>query len=206
MGVRVNKVCMVVLAAGKSSRLGRPKQLLSYGGMSLLQHAVQVALEAAIGPVLVVTGANTEKIEKELEGMNVDLAYNPHWEEGMGTSIRHGVEAVLSGYPNTDGIMFMVCDQPYINASLLRHLLETQVETGRKIVTSEYEGIRGTPALYHASLFEELKGLSGDKGARPVLARHETDIATVPFASGETDIDTEADYENLLQALNKTKT
>jgi molybdenum cofactor cytidylyltransferase len=202
----IHKPCIVVLAAGKSSRLGRPKQLLSFDGGSLVQHAVSVALAAGIGPVMVVTGANREMVDADLRGLDVETSFNPDWEEGMGASIRHGVQAALDHHRETDGIIFMVCDQPYITADLLQHLLETQHETGRRIVASEYGGVRGTPALYHASLFEELKTLSGDKGARPVIARHESDIATVPFGSGATDIDTEADYENFLQALNKTKT
>jgi molybdenum cofactor cytidylyltransferase len=202
----VQKPCIVVLAAGKSSRLGRPKQLLSFDGSSLVQHAVSVALAAGVGPVLVVTGANRDLVEAELRDLDVQTSFNPDWEEGMGASIRHGVEAALDVRQDADGLIFMVCDQPYITADLLQHLLETQHETGRKIVASEYGGVRGTPALYHASLFEELKTLSGDKGARPVLARHESDIATVPFGSGATDIDTETDYEHVLQALNKTKT
>lgn len=203
---RVNSICIVVLAAGKSARLGRPKQLLSFGGETLVQHAVRVALEAAIGPVVVVTGANSDLIDRELSGIAVHSVFNPTWEEGMGASIRAGAEEALRLYPTTEGLLLMVCDQPFINAAHLQHLWETQAETRKKIVLSEYAGIRGTPALYHQDIFEELKALSGDKGARPILARHESDMATVPFASGETDIDTEADYENLLKSLNKAKT
>jgi molybdenum cofactor cytidylyltransferase len=206
MGPLIGRICIVVLAAGRSARLGRPKQLLSFEGGSLVQHAVSVALSSGLGPVLVVTGANQEAVESELRGQGIHTSYNPDWEEGMGASIRHGVDAALELDRDTDGLIFMVCDQPYITASLLQHLLETQHETGRKIVASEYGGIRGTPALYHASLFEELKALTGDKGARSVLARHEGDIATIPFGSGAMDIDTEADYENLTMALNKKKT
>jgi molybdenum cofactor cytidylyltransferase len=206
MGPSIERLCIVVLAAGRSARLGRPKQLLSFVGGSLVQHAVSVALSSGLGPVLVVTGSNREAVESELRGLGVHTCYNPDWEEGMGASIRQGVEAAQELDQDTDGLIFMVCDQPYITASLLQHLLETQHETGQKIVASAYGGIRGTPVLYHRSLFEELKALSGDKGARPVLDRHEGDIATVPFGSGSMDIDTEGDYEKLLMALNKKKT
>src|SRR5512135_784209 len=106
----IQKTCIVILAAGKSARLGRPKQLLSYDGGSLVQHAVSVALASGLGPVLVVTGANREAVESELRGRDVQVSYNPDWEEGMGASIRHGVEAALERYRDTDGLIFMVCD------------------------------------------------------------------------------------------------
>ena len=199
MSDRIHHICIVLLAAGRSSRLGRPKQLLQYDGESLVSHAARVALEAGIGPVLVVTGANSQQVEMALKDSGVELVFNPQWEEGMGASIRVGVSTALDRYPKTDGLLLMVCDQPFIHARHLRQLWETQVETQKEIVTSEYAGIRGTPALYHAKLFEELKALSGDKGARPILERHQKGIAAVPFASGLTDIDTEADYENLLR-------
>ena len=199
MSDRINHICIILLAAGQSSRLGRPKQLLQYGGESLVYHAARVAVEAGMGPVMVVTGSNSQSVEMALKECDVHLAFNPQWEEGMGASIRFGTTEALERFPGTDGLLLMVCDQPFIHAGHLQHLWETQVETRKPIVTSEYAGIRGTPALYHASLFEELRALGGDKGARPLLERHAMDIAVVPFALGLTDIDTEADYENLLR-------
>lgn len=197
----IQNACVVVLAAGSSSRLGSPKQLLAVGGQNLIQHAVSVALSSRIGPVLVVTGANRKAVEAALEDMDVQLAYNPDWQEGMGASIRWGTLAALGLHPEAEGLLFMVCDQPFIYAELLRALLDRQRETGKPIVTSSYEGIRGTPALYHASLFDELKSLKGDTGARPLLQRYGEDIATVPFEKGRTDIDTHADYEQYLLTL-----
>ena len=201
MAEGIHNACVVVLAAGSSSRLGSPKQLLAVGGQNLVQHAVSVALSSRIGPVLVVTGANRKAVEETLEDMDVQLAYNPDWQEGMGASIRWGTQVALGLYPETEGLLFMVCDQPFIHAEVLRALLEWQRETGKPIVTSSYEGVRGTPALYHASLFDELKSLQGDTGARPLLQRYATAIESVPFEQGRTDIDTRADYERYLQTL-----
>jgi molybdenum cofactor cytidylyltransferase len=197
----IQNACVIVLAAGSSSRLGTPKQLLAVGGQNLVQHAVSVALSSRIGPVLVVTGANRKAVEANLEDMDVQLAYNPDWQEGMGASIRWGTQVALGLYPETDGLLFMVCDQPHIQPQVLRALLERQRESGKPIVTSSYEGVRGTPALYHASLFAELKTMQGDSGARPLLQKHGDDIVTVPFEQGRTDIDTHADYERYLQTL-----
>jgi molybdenum cofactor cytidylyltransferase len=201
MSQRIHKPCIVVLAAGQSARMGSPKQLLAYGDESLLRHAVRVALDSAIGSVMVVTGAYQAAVEKDLQGLPVVPVFNPQWEEGMGASIRIATEAAMEHLPETDGLLFMVCDQPYVHASHLQHLWETQAETLMPIVTSQYEGIRGTPALYHASLFEELLALEGDHGARPVLKAHADEVAAVPLSEGGVDIDTAFDYTQFLNAV-----
>jgi molybdenum cofactor cytidylyltransferase len=200
MNPRIHHPCIVVLAAGSSSRLGKPKQLLAYGDESMLQHAAGVAISSGIGPVLVVTGAHQSSVEKDLHGLPVKIVYNPDWEEGMGASIRCGAEAAVARFPNTDGILFMVCDQPYVFASHLQHLLETQVETLAPIVASSYDGVRGTPALFHQTIFEELLALRGDQGARPILQRHANLVASVPFSEGGVDIDTASDYSQFLNS------
>lgn len=201
MSERIHKPCIVVLAAGVSARLGRPKQLLAHGPESLVQHAVRTALAAGIGPVLVVTGAYQSDVERELQGLPAIPVFNAAWEEGMGASIRSGTEAALGLFPETDGLLFMVCDQPFMHASQLQHLWETQVETLAPIVTSLYDGVRGTPALYHKDLFEELLALQGDQGARPILQMHADEIESVPFSEGGLDIDTEADYLQFLHSV-----
>jgi molybdenum cofactor cytidylyltransferase len=201
MKERIQKPCIVVLAAGCSARLGRPKQLLAYGQESLVQHAVRTALAAGIGPVVVVTGAGQLAVENEIKGLPATPVFNPDWEEGMGASIRCGTEAAMELYPETDGLLMMVCDQPYVHASHLQHLWETQVETIAPIVASLYDEIRGTPVIYHESLFEELLALKGDQGARPLLQRHTDQIETVPFSEGAMDIDTEADYTQFLSKV-----
>jgi molybdenum cofactor cytidylyltransferase len=197
----IQNACVIVLAAGSSSRLGSPKQLLAIGGQNLVQHAVSVAMSSRIGPVLVVTGAHRKVVEAALEDMDVQMAYNPDWQEGMGSSIRWGTRVALGLYPETEGLLFMVCDQPHIQAAVLRTLLDSQRESGSPIVTSSYDGVRGTPALFHASLFEELTTLQGDSGARPLLQKYAADITAVPFTLGRTDIDTPADYAQYLQTL-----
>jgi molybdenum cofactor cytidylyltransferase len=189
-----------VLAAGSSSRLGKPKQLLLYKEKSLLQHAVQVAADSIAGPVVVVTGAIAERIEKELMGFKIILAENNKWEEGMASSVCCGLNTLLHEAPLTDSAILMVCDQPYINTQLLNDLLATQQKTGQPIVTSQYENVFGTPALFHKSIFPELLALKGDAGARRIVEQHTHEMATVPFPGGIIDIDTEADYDELEKA------
>lgn len=195
----VEHCAIVVLAAGRSSRLGSPKQLLDYQGKSLLQHALDEALQTTMRPVIVVTGFNSEAVKKKVEGINVDVVENKGWEEGMASSLRCGLAAAQKMGAAIDGIIFMVCDQPYITKSLLNSLLQAQHETGLPIVASNYEDKLGTPALFHKSFFNELMELKGDTGAGKLIKLHEGLVATVAFPKGIIDIDTKKDYEDLLQ-------
>ncbi|MEP6951328.1 MAG: nucleotidyltransferase family protein [Ginsengibacter sp.] len=201
---KVEQCAIVVLAAGMSSRLGSPKQLLVYNGKSLLGHTVDVALQTNNRPVVVVTGANRSLIKKQMEGTEAEIAENEGWQEGIASSLRCGLAAVQKIKPGTDGIIFMVCDQPYVTKSLLNGLLQVQQETGLPIVASSYEDNLGTPALFHQSFFAELLELGGDTGARKLINQHKELVATVPFPEGIIDIDTRADYEVLLRHKNHT--
>jgi len=179
--------------------LGKPKQLLLYKGKRLLQHVTQVALGSIANPVVIVTGANAELVKKELTNTKGILAENKEWAEGMGSSVRCGLNTLLQADPSTDAVILMVCDQPYVNPKLLNDLLATQQETGEPIVTSQYVNISGPPALFHKIIFPELLALRGDAGARKIVERHANEIATVLFPKGNIDIDTAADYEALAQ-------
>ena len=199
----IEKCCIVILAAGKSKRLGSPKQLLSFKGRSLLQHAAEAALGTGLKPVIVITGSGAPLMEKELENFPVQLVYNENWEEGMASSIRCGVAAAQNLKPEADGILFMVCDQPFADTSVLNELIARQKETGMPITACVYDEITGTPAIYHKSIFPELSTLSGDIGARKIISKHSDELAVISFSSGKTDIDTNSDYETLLKTINK---
>lgn len=202
---RVNHCGIVVLAGGQSSRLGRPKQLLPYKQSTLISHAAEVALGAEMGPVVVVTGANAELIGKSLIGLPVSTIVNSGWEEGMASSLRVGLHALVESFPQTDGILFMVCDQPFVTKSLLLCLLQVQQDTGKAITACAYQGKLGTPALFHRFFFEKLMELKGDKGARLLIAAFPDEVAEVPFEEGAIDIDTKEDYEKLRNGLNEVK-
>jgi molybdenum cofactor cytidylyltransferase len=195
----VEQCAVVVLAAGMSSRFGTPKQLLAYHGKSLLWHTADVALQTGAWPVVVVVGANGVDVKKEIEGMRSEVVNNESWEEGIASSLRCGLTMVQKINPGADGIIFMVCDQPYVTISLLDCLLKAQHETGLPIVASSYQNNLGTPALFHKTFFGELMALKGDTGARNLIRQHEGLVTTVPFAKGGIDIDTRTDYEALLQ-------
>lgn len=194
----MNRCGIILLAAGSSSRMGNPKQLLLYKGKSLLVHAADTAIAACLTPVIVVLGANRQLIEKELvnkEGLKI--IFNSDWEEGMASSIRCGIKEALEIDPDLDGVIIMVCDQPYVDQQLLKKLLDTQHETGMPIVSSHYNSIPGVPALFYRSFFEVLLGLKGDTGAKKLLKECKTVVAIVDFPEGEIDIDTKGDYAGL---------
>ncbi|WP_306601288.1 nucleotidyltransferase family protein [Geothrix sp. 21YS21S-2] len=173
----------VILAAGASRRLGRPKQLERYQGESLLRRAVAAA--GACGPVVVVTGCRAEEIEGELRGLAVRVVHNPGWEEGMASSIREGVRALGEG---AEGALFLVCDQPAVDAVLVGRLL---ARWRGAPVACAYGGVRGIPAILPARAFPQLLALAGDTGARGLLQGD--DVVEVPFPEGAWDVDEPGD-------------
>ena len=194
----VNQCSIVILAAGGSSRLGTPKQLLHYDGKSLLRHAAYTALKTKINPIVIVVGASHLIMEKEVEETGVEIIYNQNWHDGIASSLRVGLKAVLAINPGTDGIIFMVCDQPYVTIPLLKDLLLKQHASKLPIVASDYGNDIGTPALFHKFFFTELIELKGDAGAKKLLKTHRELVATVLFPNGNIDIDTVDDYQSLL--------
>jgi CTP:molybdopterin cytidylyltransferase MocA len=172
-------VAAVVLAAGGSSRLGEPKQLVRLGGENLLERAVRVAREAGCSPVVVVLGASAELIRSRCSLGDARVLVNEGWEEGMASSIRLGV-GILSG---VEGCVVMACDQPMVMVEHLSRLI------GDEVRASRYAGRNGIPAFFPAAVFGELMGLRGDMGARDLLAG----AGFVELDGGELDVDTVGD-------------
>lgn len=188
---------VVILAAGSSSRLGEPKQLLRHDGRSLLQKSIDAAISSDADPVIVVLGANAEQISAEINKLNVRVIINSTWEEGMASSVRVGLNELLFNSPSAEAVILMVCDQPYISSELINELIHTQKQTGKAIVSCNYGEATGPPALFHRSVFNELMQLKGDVGARKIIRHHQDDVATVVFEKGKFDIDTRDDYTAL---------
>lgn len=184
----------VILAAGSSSRMGTPKQTLQFEGTSLLRRAALAALEAGCSPVVVVTGANVEGSRAELEGLPVREVWNRHWERGMGSSIREGLQAM--GEAEVDAAILMVCDQPHATADVISTLMTAYREVGRPVVASMYGGSFGVPALFSRTIFPDLAQLEGG-GAKQVIKKHALEAHFVPFPEGEKDVDTPEDLKRL---------
>lgn len=195
------KIGALVLAAGASRRMGRPKQLLLYRGRSLLRHAAETAAASRCRPVTVVLGAYAENLRRELSDpllpRAVQIVENTGWTEGLGSSIAVGVRALVAAEEGVEALVIMLCDQPLISAQFIDKLVETYERTGKPIVASEYKGTAGVPALFDVALFTELMALGGDRGAKQVIAKHLGDVTHVPFPEGAIDIDTPQEYERL---------
>lgn len=190
-------VGLILLAAGASSRLGRPKQLLIYHGQTLLQYSLQTALASRAHPVMVVLGANAGTLHRGIKDGNVQVVVNAHWQEGMATSIGCGIKNITEMAPAIEGIILMTCDQPYVTVTLLDELIAVHRKTGKQIVACGYDNTFGPPVFFHQTLFDELLRLKGDIGARSIIRQHPDRVAIIPFPEGAFDVDTAADYERI---------
>lgn len=192
------KCGLILLAAGASRRMGRPKQLLPVAGRPLLRHAAESAAAAPVAPVVVVLGARAAEIAPCLDGLPVQIVVNAQWDQGMGSSVRTGLRALTAGTPGLATVIIALADQPGCPADHFARLIETHRATGRSIVASSVAGVPGPPVLFTAVWFHLLLVLDGDTGARRLLRAQRAHVATVPLASG-TDLDTPADYERYLR-------
>jgi molybdenum cofactor cytidylyltransferase len=188
----------VILAAGSSSRMGSPKQVLQFRGESLLRRAALAALDAECSPVIVVTGAYAELSRRELEGLGVREALNPHWETGMASSICAGLEGLLEADPDAAAAVILLCDQPLVTAGVISDLVSAHRVTSRSVIASTYGGSFGVPALFSRPLFAELARLEGGAGAKQVIKRYASEAHFLPFQGGEVDVDTRDDFSRLI--------
>jgi molybdenum cofactor cytidylyltransferase len=188
---------LLILAAGQSSRLGRPKQMLAYMGESLVKRAVKNGLNSVCTPVIVVLGANFDLILAEIAAENLDVLNNTEWNEGIASSIRLGVRHAQKNKHITS-LIIMLCDQPFADVILLNNLVEQYSTVGKSIVACTYADTVGVPALFSSKYFPELSQLKGNEGARKLISTHSADVSALPFPLGDIDIDTDEDYNNLV--------
>lgn len=192
---------IIILAAGNSSRLGEPKQLLQYQGKSLIRHITEAAVEIVGANTVVVTGSNSKRIEAELKGLPCKLAFNADWPEGMSASIKTGIHALQWHNPQIMGSILAVSDQPFVSADIFNALILKFETTAKGIVASQYSDSPGTPAFFAAPYFPALLQLIGAEGAKKLFKRYSEDVSMYPFPQGSIDIDTQEDYKRLISAI-----
>ncbi len=194
-------VAVILLAAGGSTRLGSPKQLLIYEGKTLLRRAAEAARAVAPGPVVIVLGAGAERHREELSGLDVVVVENPAWEKGMGSSVRGGMEALLDFERrggSGEGVLLTLCDQPLVGAEALRKITAAAEGcAGEIIVAASYDGTVGVPVWFGRAYFEELRCLPEEEGAKRLLRRHAARVVAVALPEAAVDIDTREQYERL---------
>jgi CTP:molybdopterin cytidylyltransferase MocA len=170
----------LIIAAGASTRLGFPKQVVRLGNETLLDRSIRIATEAGCSPIVVVVGAFEDTIRGQCKLHGIALISNPDWEDGMGTSLSKGVRM----FGDIPGILVMTCDMPAVTPDHLRALARTRVLTA-----SSYAGRSGVPAYFPNNLFPELAKIRGDMGARSLLKG----ANQVELRGGELDVDTTED-------------
>lgn len=188
---------ILILAAGASIRLGQPKQLLHSRGKPLIRQMAEVAIQSGCHPIGIVLGAYTETIAPHLANLNIKIIHNEQWQTGMASSIRCGLEEMAAIVPELDAIVLMVCDQPFVTPNLIRHLINKHRTTNFPIVVSAYGEVLGVPALFHKTLFPELKTLQGDVGAKFIIRQYRSRVLSIPFVEGAIDLDIPQDLKIL---------
>lgn len=189
---------IIILAAGNSSRLGKPKQLVSYQGKTLLDIASMAAIESSCKPLVVVLGAYASEILEQHQHAGISYIINESWAEGMSSSISAGLTTLLAQDNTLQQLIIAVSDQPFISSKIFENLIKKQQHSGKSMVASSYAQTIGTPALFHRKYFDELLSLSGNEGAKHLLKQYPEDRETISFELGHIDIDTETDYNNLI--------
>jgi molybdenum cofactor cytidylyltransferase len=192
----LSRLCIILLAAGNSSRFGSPKLLSPIGhsgDSTLIGHAARAA-QATNAPLFIVTGAYAEQITAALEGVQVTLIHNSAWEEGMGTSIGTAFTHLLQDEINFDAAIVCPADMPLLGATQFQRLFDAHSQAPQRIIVSDLGEAQGPPCLFPRHYFAELAQLRGPQGARTLLKEHKEEITSIAMPEAAMDIDTPADY------------
>lgn len=195
---------VIILAAGNSSRLGQPKQLVEFKGKTLIQNTLDSVSGLAFASIMLVLGANAKEILNSTDCSEAEVVRNTDWKIGMSTSLNKGLELLEKKHPELNYVLIVLSDQPYISENLIHRLLGEQAKTKASITASKYGDVLGVPVIFEQSHFENLKALKGDQGARKLIANTDQKIAFVSFEQGIIDVDTPEDLERLNE-LNQKK-
>ncbi|OUL20169.1 4-diphosphocytidyl-2C-methyl-D-erythritol synthase [Nostoc sp. RF31YmG] len=191
-------IAIMILAAGASTRMGTPKQLLHYQGRSLVQYITEIAIASVCNPVIVVLGAYSEQIRPQINHLPVSIVENLDWAWGMSASINSGIQFLHNLSQNIEAVVIVLCDQPFLSPQIINQLVDAYYSTKKPIVACEYAGTLGVPALFSKIFFSELAELQGTSGAKKVIHNNLSQVFSIPFNQGNIDIDTPKDYQNLL--------
>jgi molybdenum cofactor cytidylyltransferase len=209
-----SQIAAVILAAGDSSRLGQPKQLIQFRGKTLVRRMVDAASEAGCRPILVVVGNGkqvphldafrspkeetrqlVDAITSELKKTGATIVANPNWKCGIGASIRTGIQHLIDTTPGVEATVLLTCDQPFVDRAVIDGLITLRHETRKPIVAASYAGTLGIPALFDRGRLPELLRLDDSAGAKSIILSNRDQVAEFPFPEGNIDIDTAEDWE-----------
>jgi molybdenum cofactor cytidylyltransferase len=202
----MRNLAVLVLAAGASSRMQTPKQLLKIGNKTLLEVVLEKALAISSSPIYCVLGANAATIQQETTTENVEYIFNENYQEGLSSSIVSGINYLEKNLPNLEGVFILLADQPAIEIAYLKNLLELFSKHKNKITASNYQKRNGVPAIFPKVFFNELKLLKGDFGAKDFLEENKNAIIVDSSDVCLIDLDTRSDYENYKNLVNTAAT
>lgn len=190
---------IILLAAGNSSRMGSPKQLLPYHGKTFLERIIDTALEVFDqNQIILVLGAHHHEISLSIKDKNIQIVINDDWKSGMSSSIKSGLKKLSGLFPEMEKCFITVCDQPYLTHTLFLKMFQLQETSSKRIVASAYTDTLGVPALFSKKYFDPLMNLTGEQGAKKIIQQNMNDVACFTFEKGNVDIDTPSDYDQLI--------
>jgi molybdenum cofactor cytidylyltransferase len=188
-----NSIGIIILAAGAARRMNAPKQLLKFQGRTLLRRAVETALESIYEPIIVVLGANFEKVRAEIEDLPVAIVFNADWQDGLSSSLKTGIENLLKLSPEAAAVVVALADQPFVTAKHLNLFAEKFLQSKNPLIAALYHETVGVPALFAREVLADFDALSGDKGAKPIIEKHRASLLTIDLPEAAFDIDTPFD-------------
>ena len=199
----MSKIAAVILAAGMSKRMGKPKHLLPLNGEPLIYYSITLALQQNLHPIVVIAGQHKKEIEKVIQCDNVTYLYNPDYQSGMASSLKLGIEAVSY---EADAAMIFLGDQPFVPIQVVQALIkeyELNKDQGVCIVRPRYAGELGHPILFDGRLFEHFNKIDGDEGGRSIIRNHKEQLKIIDFSESlwGMDVDTPEDYERAVKYI-----
>ena len=186
-------IVAIVLAAGASTRLGRPKQLIEIQGKTMLTHLIEKINQAGFSNIMVVLGSNHQKIFDTVSNLPAHFIVNEQWEKGMGNSFSFGLRKSMIKWPDMSQVLVSVCDQPFVPVSHFEAIKNKISRDTSLIVASGYGGTFGPPLACGKKYFDEIIQLEGEKGAKSIFRKYQEQIEIIPCAECARDIDTPED-------------
>jgi len=193
----MNEIPVLLLAAGGSTRMGQPKQLLPWGNTTLIEHQIKTLAKTG-NPVNVILGFNSDHIIPLIEKYQVSIFINDDWESGIGSSISFGILQIMQKYPEADGVLICLLDQPLITTSYFMRMLNAwQPDSQQIIVSQSVSGWTGVPVLFDKHYFNDLLKLKNDQGAKKIIQQHEGHVTIMKGGEVIEDMDTPNTYQQL---------
>lgn len=192
------KIGGLILAAGGSSRLGRPKQLVHFQGKTLIRNAAETLVDSSCDSIVVVLGAEIDGSTSEIADLPINICINHNWQTGMSSSIKAGLKELVKLEGNLSAVVVTLCDQPHITTENIDQLVTEFQQANPRIVAAQYGETVGVPALFSKELFNDLLELKGDKGARQLIRDNLPFVERIEIEKAAIDIDHPDDADRLL--------